>query len=197
MIRRSRGFFAGALSLALLTACATSPPPPTMAAKAREQVTDFTLNGRFALQLTRADGSVEKAAGRLEWQHDSRRAYDRVQLATPLGSGLAQLQFRPGSAQLTTSDRRQIDGTDPVALLQEATGFPLPVMQLPDWLLGRTGTHETLTRDPQQRPQRLDSPPWRIDYRYPDAHPDSLPQRLDISHPEIGLRLFVEEWQTP
>lgn len=196
-----RTAFAGA-ALLFLAACTSLPPAPGAPPLPRDAVKDFTLDGRFSLQLNRPDGSAEQAAGRLHWQHDhetgDRAANDQMQLATPLGSGLAELRFTPGAALLVTSDRRQLRGADPAALLQDATGYPLPVTRLPHWLLGRTsGADERLHRDARQRPQHLESPPWRIDYRYPDEHPDALPQRLDISHPEIRLRLFIEQWQTP
>ena len=197
MICGRRSFFLSVLTLAVCAACTSLPPASTAPARARGEVGDFTLEGRFALQVSRPEGRVDKAAGRLHWQHDSSNARDLVRLATPLGSGLAELQYGPGAALLITSDRQQRHGTDPAALLLEVTGYPLPVEQLPGWLLGRPAAQDVLSRDPQQRPLRLESPPWRIEYRYSDTHPDSLPQRLDISHPEIGLRLFIEQWQTP
>lgn len=187
----------GALLALTLGACSSLPPAPGASLPARSSVQDFTLEGRFALQIKRAEAPSEKAAGRVYWQHDRAGGADRLRLSTPLGSGLAEVHFDKNHAVLTTADRQQRSSEDPARLLQDATGYPLPLTQLPHWLLGRPQAGETLELDEQARPSRLISPPWRVAYRYPDTSPDALPQRLDITHPEIELRLFIEQWQSP
>lgn len=56
-------------------------------------------------------------------------------LFSPLGTTLAALRWRPGGATLTSgSDVRRFDSLD--ALVGQATGTPIPVSALFDWLAG-------------------------------------------------------------
>jgi outer membrane lipoprotein LolB len=58
-----------------------------------------------------------------------------LRLLTPLGTTLAAMQWRPGSATLTTAgEPRLFDSL--AALTQSTLGFDLPVTALFDWLRG-------------------------------------------------------------
>jgi outer membrane lipoprotein LolB len=62
-------------------------------------------------------------------------AAGELSLFTPLGSTLAVLRWSPGDATLTTgNDVRRFESLE--ALVSQATGTPIPVAALFDWLAG-------------------------------------------------------------
>lgn len=100
-----------------------------------------------------------------------------LSLSTPLGSILAQLSWTPGQAVLKASgDTSHFTSTE--ALMQQATGTPLPLAALFDWLVG------------------LNTPVagWQTDLSQIN-NPDS--QRLTAKRtaplPEVELRIVLDK----
>ena len=187
---------AGALALA---ACATAPVVrPDLPARAN--LRDFSLEARFALHLERPYEAPETASGRLSWQH--RGGVDHILVANPLGQGLAEIERTAAGARLRTSDGRIREAADPAALLQETTGYPLPLGELPAWLLGRPTASGRLEADAQGRPRTLADAGWKIEYSYDSEAADALPARLTLRRDpsaelrSLELRLRIEEWQS-
>lgn len=188
MIRRCALLLAGSL----LAGCASVPPP---ALPARQQISDFSLEARFALRVTHPEQAPQSAGGRLSWTHQN--GGDRVLLASPLGYGLAEIETTPTLSRLRTADGKTSESPDPDALIEEVTGQRLPVSQLPSWLLGRSGGDARIENDAYKRPARLVESGWQVDYSYADDLPGALPAGLTLSHGNaIELRLRIEEWRT-
>lgn len=184
------GRFAGLLLAALLAGCTQLPEAPL---PARDQLTDFLVDGRFALKVRQADGSTDSSGGRLSWTH--RQESDRLLLLSPLGVGLAELVSADGRARLTTADGRAMEAADAEQLLAEATGQALPIGRLAGWLLGRPGPGGSLQRDALARPLHLDEGGWQVAYAYADENPEAPPSRLTAISEAIELRLRIETWK--
>lgn len=177
----------------VLAACATPPRTPE-ALPGRTSLRDFALDGRFALRIERLGEPVQSANGRLSWAHQN--GMDRVLLANPLGTGFAEIDIGPPLARLrlATGERREHPDAD--LLMQEVTGYALPVTRLAGWLLGRAGPDGDLVSDPFGRPSHLREAGWQIDYAYADELPGALPWRLDIRRAdEVALILRIDEWR--
>jgi outer membrane lipoprotein LolB len=85
---------------------------------------------------------------------------------------------------------------NPDVLLQQVTGYALPVSRLSLWLLGRPGSDGELQRDANGRPQSLREAGWLVEYEYADANPAALPYILRINRAaEVMLTLRIEEWR--
>jgi outer membrane lipoprotein LolB len=185
----------GALALA---ACAAVPPAVT-GLPARAEIRDFGLEARFALRLERPYEPPESASGRLSWQH--RAGSDHILVSNPLGQGVAEIEQNPEGARLRTSDGKIREAADAAALLQETTGYLLPLGELPAWLLGRPTASGRLETDVLGRPKRLADAGWQIEYDYDSEAAGALPARLNLqrgSSPELRsleLRLRIEEWR--
>lgn len=174
----------------LLAACATPPSVPPGVARAG--LADFRVEARFALRTTRSGEAPQSANGRLSWTHEN--GGDRVFIANPLGSGIADLEIGR-QARLTLGDGRVREAADADTLLAETTGYALPVSRLANWLLGRPLADGRLDKDELGRPLRLIEAGWLIDYAYDDAAPDALPSRLTVLRDgELELRLRIESW---
>lgn len=176
-----------------LSACALAPATPPAS---RDAIGNFAVDGRFALKMTRPDGSSENSGGRLSWTHENHT--NRLLLANPLGIGIAELTSSPGSAQVRSSDGTIYHGDSPEQLLAELTGQPLPVSQLAAWLTGRSHDQGSIEYDALGRPHRLQEAGWQIEYSYDDSdgRRDALPVRLHAIGDGIDLRLRLEAWRS-
>lgn len=188
-----------AAAVLVQAACSTVPTAPS-GLPARSEIRDFALEARFALRLERPYEAPESASGRLSWQHS--KGTDHILVANPLGQGLAEIERTAGVARLRTSDGKVRESSDPAVLLQETVGYPLPLGELPAWLLGRPTASGRLETDALGRPRLLADAGWRIEYDYDSEAADALPARLTLRRePGAGLRslelrLRIEEWQS-
>lgn len=93
------------------------------------------LSGRLVVRVDASDGAAarsENAAFELQGNAQA----GRLDLATPLGSVVAQARWAPGSVMLVTPQgERRFADLD--ALTQEILGESVPVAALFDWLRGR------------------------------------------------------------
>ncbi|HSV44991.1 MAG TPA: outer membrane lipoprotein LolB [Ramlibacter sp.] len=106
-----------------LAGCATPPPPAPGAGKA--------WSGRLAVQVEDKPSQSFSAGFELR----GHAAQGELRLYSPLGGTLAQLQWAPGLALLKTDGQeRRFDSVE--ALIEAATGAPVPVAALFDWLAG-------------------------------------------------------------
>ncbi|MBK6005065.1 outer membrane lipoprotein LolB [Ramlibacter ginsenosidimutans] len=108
----------------LLAACAT---PPTVAPAGVQQ-----WNGRLALNVE-GEASRSFSAG---FELKGAPEQGELTLFNPLGGTLAVLDWAPGTATLRAEGKTRAFGSlDELA--QQATGAPLPVASLFDWLQGK------------------------------------------------------------
>ncbi len=112
----------------LLSACAVVPT-------GGESQGSGTLSGRFAVRVEGIDGAAARsvtAAFELLGSADT----GQLNLATPLGSVLAQARWAPGQVVLVTP-KGETNYPDLNALTREILGEGLPIAALFDWLRGR------------------------------------------------------------
>lgn len=109
----------------LVTGCATVTAP------AEKGAAQGPWSGRLALQLHSTPPQSFTAAFELKGRADA----GELALLTPLGNTAAQLSWGPGKAMLRAgSEVREFASLD--ALAEHATGTPLPIAALFDWLAG-------------------------------------------------------------
>ena len=115
-----------ALAFAVLVGCAS---PPKTAAPADAALGPWS--GRMALQVK--DQPSQSFAAGFELKGNAQAG--ELALFTPVGSTLALLAWAPGSATLRSNGQvREFGSVE--ALVQQATGAPIPVAALFDWLRG-------------------------------------------------------------
>jgi len=186
-----RAALASLLAAILLAGCAALPGHPLAA---RDQISNFALEARFALRISLPGQAEQSSGGRLSWVQ--KNGNSRLLLSSPLGYGLAEIESTPGHAILRMANSETRESSDPDALMEEVSGQPLPVSRLPAWLLGHGAGQTTIERDPLGRPQHLEEAGWRVDYAYDNDAADALPARLTLNRDDqIELRLRIEEWR--
>lgn len=156
---------------------------------------DWSFQGRVAISKGKNGGS-----GRIDWQQQA-QAY-RVSLAAPVTRQSWQLSGGPGQpARLEGLEGGPRSGEDAAWLLQQATGWDIPLVQLPEWVRGlpaqTAGTPEHLGFDAEGRPRVIRQQGWQVDYLdwYPaEAGRPSLPRRIEAVNGDAKVRLIVDEW---
>ena len=134
---RRRALLCLAASTALAAAgCATAPPRAPDAGGA--------LSGRLAVQVA-AHGSQPARSVNADFDLQGGPEQGALQLATPLGTVLAQARWRPGEVWLKSTEGERRFATL-AALADEVLGEPLPLDALFDWLRGRPWSGAPSTR---------------------------------------------------
>jgi outer membrane lipoprotein LolB len=174
----------------LLTACAHSPLPlPALPNQAREAAA-FNLNGRIAVKHQEA-----RHSGGLRWQHQVTR--DEVLLQGPLGITGARIVSDVNMASLEQGGKIYQAG-DAETLMQNVLGWSLPLPVLQHWLQGRAdeASPAEIERDALGRITLLQQAGWQVRYlRYADDSADALPSRITLTHDDLFIQLFIDEWE--
>lgn len=193
---------------ALLAGCATRPPPsrplpaldpawpdPVLWATqaAREAwfagQPDWRLQGRAAF----ADGR-ESATVQIDWRQRG-AAFD-IRLVAPVTGRSLRLEGGPGWARLEGLAEGPREAHDAEQLLREATGWALPVAQLPAWVRGLRGDGPVaaLAFDAEGRPLGWEQAGWQLEYRdwWPGDPP--LPRRVFARRDTLSVRIVVSAW---
>lgn len=169
----------GLVTLSLAAGCASPPSAGPDAGPGH-------WTGRFALVLTEPgiEQRQEEAQGRFAL--DVHGTHSRLEVFSPFGQTLAQLDDQPGQARLATSDGRILEAASPDVLLEQTLGWHLPVAALPAWLEAREG------QAPAARPG------WqvRIVRRFDDGRPRILeaqwPEPPRPGERELRVRIVVD-----
>lgn len=156
---------------------------------------DWSFQGRVAISKARNGGN-----GRIDW-HQQGGTY-RVSLSAPVTRQSWQLSGGEGRpALLEGLEGGPRGGDDASQVLLEATGWEIPVRQLPDWVRGlptrAAGEPDHQGFDVDGRPRVLRQQGWQVDYLdwYPaEAGRPSLPRRIEAVNGDAKVRLIVDEW---
>ena len=125
---RGSALIAASIAALVLAACASIP-------QGAQPIGGETLAGRLAVKVDASEGvpaRFETAAFELQGTAET----GRLNLATPLGSVIAEARWGGGTVALVTPQgERRFADLD--ALTQEVLGESVPVTALFDWLRGR------------------------------------------------------------
>ena len=123
--RQLHASFATLCCAALLAGCASPPRTPTRAGVQ-------SWSGRLALSVGGRANQSFSSTFELKGAPEA----GELHLANPLGGTIALLSWSPGRATLKSNGKtRAFPSLE--ALAEEATGAPLPVAALFDWLAGK------------------------------------------------------------
>lgn len=187
-----------ALSALTLGGCATAPvsrdsPAVIEVPAAAPVLSRFSLTGRVAVRYEEQGFSAN-----LRWQHAPHS--DDLLIQSPLGQGLAQITRDTGGVTLQTSDRRRLQAADAEELTQQALGWRLPLKGLGFWAVGAPAPGEVtnLQHDAQGRLLSFDQDGWHIAYaQYQSVDGYTLPTRVELTRPNLEIKLIVDAWQAP
>jgi outer membrane lipoprotein LolB len=155
-----------------------------------EPIQSWILQGKIGVRSPQESGS-----GTLMWiqQKDN---YD-IRISGPLGRGATRLQGNQQGVVLDMAGQPTTQARSAEALLEQQTGWRLPVEHLLWWVRGLPApdSPSRLQLDPQSRLARLAQAGWTLEYsRYQKVNGLQLPQRLQLSADNILLTLVITQW---
>lgn len=175
-----------AATLLILAACAT-PQRIGGTGAAFERV------GRFAVTVRAVNAPPQAAQGGFSWRDTGERL--RLDLVSPVGNVLAQIQVSPDSAVLVRSNGERETASDPDTLLAQVWGHAVPVAGLRAWIRGLAQPGRApaaLHRDPQGRIISLDQDGWQVSLSdYDTLGPMRVRLSRDDAQGEVRVQLIV------
>ncbi|MEA9555886.1 lipoprotein insertase outer membrane protein LolB [Xanthomonas nasturtii] len=155
----------------------------------------WSFQGRVAISKDRNGGS-----GRIDWQQNGPQY--RVQLSAPVTrqSWVLTGDTTTGAGRLEGLDGGPRSGPDAEQVLLEATGWTIPVNQMPDWVralrIADAGA-QRVDLDAAGRPRTVQQDGWTIEFLAwapaSDGQP-ALPQRIEAHNGTAKVRLLVDQW---
>jgi outer membrane lipoprotein LolB len=176
----------------LLSGCESLREPPSFGwlPEQRPPPRVWTLDGRVGVKM---DGRGWSA--RLHWRQ-SGRAFS-ARLSGPFGQGAVQVEKDARGVRLLESSGREHRGEALERWALEHLGAPLPVEELPYWLIGlpQPGKSSSIQRDPQGLIAHMDQAGWQVAFLGWQRVGDRiLPRRLSLVRGEVSLSLVVHDW---
>lgn len=155
----------------------------------------WVLAGRAALSNGREGGS-----GRIDWRQGG--GDTRVTLSAPVTRQSWTLALGAEGAALDGVPNGPLRGPDAGELLQQATGWRIPVAALGCWLRGaradaRLHGPAVVTYGADLRPLRLEQAGWTVefaDWVTASGQPGELPGRIQAQRGDDRVRLLVDRW---
>lgn len=148
------------------------------------------FSGRVAVSNGKDGGS-----GRIDWRQNG--ADYSVQLSAPITRQSWKLSIVRGEATLDGLEGGVRHGRDAGLLVQQATGWEIPLASLSDWVRGLRGKDaQSVQYDAQGRLAHMQQAGWSIDYLWPqEAGDNALPRRIDAVKGQAKVKLLVDQWQ--
>jgi outer membrane lipoprotein LolB len=177
---------------------AVAPPPDSPEAFAALAARDarlrdaagWALTGRLAVARGNDGGTLN-----VQWVQTG-ASFD-IRLSAPVTGRQWRLSGSADGATLEGLGDGIRQGPDAESLLLEATGWRLPIRQMPDWVRGLRGPGPVagLSVDSEGRPVGFRQDAWTLAYRdwWPGDPP--LPRRVFAEAEGASVRLVVSEWK--
>jgi len=187
-------------SLPQRTSTANSPLSTEQRSAQLRECRDFRLSGKLAVSQVTANGS-DGGSGRFQWQQTGEVIEFR--LSAPLSNQTWQLQGLPGAYALTDSKGQVMQNASAEQLIQDASGWTLPVTQLRSWVLGlptNSAMQSTQTRYQDGTLKQFSERGWQVDYlSYTKAEP-RLPIKIKAvlktaDKSKASVKFIVQDWR--
>lgn len=182
------------LTLVWLTGCAyKAEQAPAGSWQAQQntltQLQNWQLSAKLGIVTPDERGSLS-----LFWQQDNQDY--RMNLTNVVGKRIFDLSRTGQRVQLTDSKGQVHHAAHARDLVQQLTGWDLPVEQLAYWIKGLPGEGDQVTYDEHQRPKAITAHGWELEYLgYTQIQGLWLPSRLNLSHQDTQLRLAISQWE--
>lgn len=186
--------------LLVLSGCASRAPVSPAGSEADwlahqtalETLTHWRVQGRIAVRT-----ASEGWSANFDWQQ---RGEDyRIRVRGPFGQGAVELHGNSLGVWLKRADQPPVFALNPEALLEQETGWQLPLAGLGSWLRGLPvpGGQPNIAWDEQGRLLEIEQNGWQISYsRYLTQGDFQLPEKLRMQRDSLRVKFIIDGWQT-
>ena len=186
-----------ALFCLVMWGCQTPPPPPQFInATANDQklieLTRWQFRGRLAFK-----SEQETFSANVRWQQNEQDT--RFILTNVVGITLLELHIEDGITRIQ-ADGEEYTGTDAQQLIEQISGWQIPLTQMLRWVKGLAQSNELSSRADNGLLKHIvytqNMRSWTVDYqRFTQANGIALPRQLSIKDDnDVSIRLKVNEW---
>jgi len=189
--------------LLLLAACATKTPMSTPVVQNQEswdnrqatlsQLTQWQAQGALAIQTSKGTDSMQ-----FDWQLHSQNNYS-LRFIGPVGTGYGTLSTTPTQSIYLAPKGKTYTDRNAEALLNQVTGWQLPVNDLYYWARGLPAptSNPTLRFDTNHSHlSGLEQDGFTLTFeRYSGVGSVDLPTKLVIQNDAVKIKIVVTRWQ--
>ncbi|QAX81752.1 lipoprotein insertase outer membrane protein LolB [Candidatus Pseudomonas adelgestsugas] len=151
----------------------------------------WQIDGKIGVHTPKASGS-----GTLSWLQ--RQDYYDIRLSGPLSLGTSHLTGRNGHESLAITNNGYLATVSLETLLEQQTGWKLPVSNLVWWIRGLPApdSNSRIHLNGDSRPAMIEQDGWQIEYRsYVKQNGYLLPERIQLHSTDLNVKLVIKEWQ--
>lgn len=160
----------------------------------REQNT-WSFRGRVAI----SDGS-QAGTVKMHWQQ--RDEWFDIEISLPISNQKYRLRSVGNKVRLDGMGSTVLEGDSAEAVLQQATGWRIPIQDMRLWLRGMRGNGSTAIEfGPAGLPAQFRENGWQVDYRAWNTALTPMPIKVfastDANGTSASVRLQIEAWGIP
>ena len=170
---------------------AVIPPQANQHLNEIATIDHFKLSARIGIQM-----QGYGLSGPIQWHHSLET--DDIDLYSPLGSKVAQINKTEDGVTLTSQDGKIYKAQDTESLTQSTLGWRIPFTSLSDWVVGRPakGIASNISWDDSGKLSKLTQDGWEISYmEYQSQNHYVLPSKINLRNAKMNVRLVIENWE--
>ena len=197
-MRAILSFLTAAILVLLVTACATVSPVVVERERlwqshrtALVDLTNWQTSGRVGVITANEGWSAS-----FDWRQQQADYWIRI--SGPFGRSLVELVGKPRYVRLKEGGKKALVAQSADVLLEQRTGWTLPVDGLRYWIVGLPvpGFPEQHTVDSQGNLSSLNQAGWLIEYKsYQQVDGYRLPRKLQMVNGDVRVKLIASDWQ--
>lgn len=187
---------------AILCAC-SSMQPATQAALNQQQtwetrnnqlsqITQWNIKGALGI-----NDSKQAWSSSVYWQQFNQNNFN-LRLFGPIGVGTLDIKGTPSQTTLTTAQNKTFTAENVDLLLEQQTGWLLPISNLYYWVRGIPVPNLPADEkfDDYHHLTELSQQGWNIQFqRYTSVNGIDLPSKIFLQYQQFKIRLIVSQWK--
>ena len=188
-----------------MSGCATtSGPQPVASTAAQNKITSWDSRVQTLSEIENWNlkaliairNQSDAGTATLQWQQQLQKYH--ILIFGPIGTGSYELTGQPGKVELASSNGHRFYAKNPESLLQQQTGWKLPISHLHFWIRGlpAPGISAEKNLDHSNHLIGLKQDGWDIQFlRYVSVNGIDLPNKIFMNNSQVNVKIIINQWQ--